>query len=63
LRKHLRNPAHIKTYFPALVRVTQRFAGRWKRAAAAGVSRPHGFITLGHGQMSEQNEYGRMRRV
>jgi len=23
------DPAHIKSYFPALVRVTQRFAGRW----------------------------------
>jgi cytochrome P450 len=30
------DPAHIKTYFPALVRVTQRFAGRWQRAVAAG---------------------------
>jgi cytochrome P450 len=30
------DPAHIKWYFPALVRVTQRFAGRWRRAAAAG---------------------------
>ena len=30
------DPAHIKTYFPALVRVTRRFAGRWERAAAAG---------------------------
>jgi cytochrome P450 len=30
------DPAHIKSYFPALVRVTQRFAGRWQRAAAAG---------------------------
>jgi cytochrome P450 len=29
------DPAHIKSYFPALVRVTQRFAGRWQRAAAA----------------------------
>ena len=28
------DPAHIKSYFPALVRVTQRFAGRWQRAAA-----------------------------
>src|SRR5438067_12931480 len=27
------DPKHIKTYFPALVRVTQRFAGRWRRAA------------------------------
>jgi cytochrome P450 len=30
------DPAHIKSYFPALVRITQRFAGRWQRAAAAG---------------------------
>ena len=30
------DPAHIKSYFPALARVTQRFAGRWQRAAAAG---------------------------
>jgi cytochrome P450 len=29
------DPAHIKSYFPALVKVTQRFAGRWQRAAAA----------------------------
>src|SRR3954470_3310627 len=29
------DPAHIKTYFPALVRVTQRFARRWQRAADA----------------------------
>jgi cytochrome P450 len=29
------DPAHIKSYFPALVRVTQRFAGRWRRAADA----------------------------
>ena len=29
-------PAHVKSYFPALVRITQRFAGRWQRAAAAG---------------------------
>jgi cytochrome P450 len=29
------DPAHIKSYFPALVRVTERFAGRWRRAAAA----------------------------
>ena len=27
------DPRHIKSYFPALVRVTQRFAGRWERAA------------------------------
>ena len=32
------DPAHIKSYFPALVRVTQRFAGRWRRAATAGAS-------------------------
>jgi cytochrome P450 len=30
------DPGHIKTYFPALVKVTERFAGRWRRAAAAG---------------------------
>jgi cytochrome P450 len=30
------DPGHIKTYFPALVKVTQRFARRWQRAAAAG---------------------------
>src|SRR3954469_16032878 len=30
------DPAHIKTYFPSLVRVTQRFARRWQRAAAKG---------------------------
>ena len=30
------DPAHIKSYFPALVRVTQRFAKRWQRAAAKG---------------------------
>ena len=30
------DPAHIKSYFPALVKVTQRLAGRWQRAAAAG---------------------------
>ena len=29
------DPAHIKSYFPALVRVTQRFAGRWGRAAVS----------------------------
>jgi cytochrome P450 len=32
------DPAHIKTYFPALVRVTERFAGRWRAAAAAGTA-------------------------
>ena len=30
------DPGHIKTYFPALVKVTRRFARRWRRAAAAG---------------------------
>ena len=30
------DPAHTKTYFPSLVRVTERFAGRWRRAAEAG---------------------------
>ena len=30
------DPKHIKTYFPALVKVTQRFERRWQRAAAAG---------------------------
>lgn len=30
------DPNHIKTYFPALVKVTRRFARRWQRAAAAG---------------------------
>jgi cytochrome P450 len=30
------DPRHIKTYFPALARVTERFEKRWRRAAAAG---------------------------
>ena len=30
------DPGHIKRYFPALVRVTERFARRWQRAAAEG---------------------------
>ncbi|MFN2646099.1 MAG: cytochrome P450 [Burkholderiales bacterium] len=30
------DPAHIKSYFPALVRVTERFARRWQRAATEG---------------------------
>lgn len=30
------DPAHIKNYFPMLVKVTERFARRWQRAAAAG---------------------------
>jgi cytochrome P450 len=29
------DPSHIKSYFPALVRVTERFARRWRRAAQA----------------------------
>jgi cytochrome P450 len=29
------DPGHIKTYFPALVKVTERFKLRWQRAAAA----------------------------
>jgi len=27
------DPTHVKSYFPALVKVTQRFARRWQRAA------------------------------
>jgi len=30
------DPGHIKTYFPSLVAVTERFARRWQRAAQAG---------------------------
>ena len=30
------DPRHIKRYFPALVKVTERFERRWRRAAAAG---------------------------
>jgi cytochrome P450 len=30
------DPHHIKSYFPALVKVTERFAGRWRRAAERG---------------------------
>jgi len=29
------DPAHTKSFFPSLVRVTERFARRWQRAAAA----------------------------
>ena len=32
------DPGHIKTYFPAIVKVTERFARRWQRAALAGES-------------------------
>jgi cytochrome P450 len=30
------DPNHIKTYFPALAKVTERFKLRWQRSAAAG---------------------------
>ncbi len=30
------DPRHLKAYFPALVKVTERFQGRWDRAARAG---------------------------
>ena len=30
------DPRHIRTYFPALAKVTDRFARRWRRAASAG---------------------------
>jgi cytochrome P450 len=32
------DPAHVKSYFPALVRVTERFARRWRKAAAGGTA-------------------------
>lgn len=32
------DPAHVKGYYPALLKVGQRLAGRWERAAAATVS-------------------------
>ena len=32
------DPRHIKTYFPALAKVTGRFARRWQRAAQAGAA-------------------------
>lgn len=32
------DPGHIKSYFPALIRVTRRFERRWQRAAAAGAA-------------------------
>ena len=34
------DPKHIKSYFPALVRVTERLARRWQRAAVAGMDSP-----------------------
>src|SRR6185503_20317973 len=30
------DPAHTKSYFPALLKVTERFSRRWLRAATAG---------------------------
>ena len=30
------DPAHIKAFHPTLIKVTQRFEGRWRRAAEAG---------------------------
>ena len=30
------DPAHVKAYFPSLLKVTQRLRGRWQRAARAG---------------------------
>ena len=32
------DPGHVKRYFPALVKVADRLAGRWARAAQAGAS-------------------------
>src|SRR5262247_246478 len=32
------DPAHVKAYFPALTRVAQRLAGRWRAAAETGES-------------------------
>ena len=32
------DPAHVKAYFPSLLKVTQRLRGRWQRAARAGAS-------------------------
>jgi cytochrome P450 len=31
------DPAHIKAYFPSLMKVTQRLHGRWQKAARAGI--------------------------
>ena len=30
------DPAHVKSYFPSLLKVTRRLGGRWAKAAAAG---------------------------
>lgn len=32
------DPAHIKAFFPTLIQVTERFAGRWSRAAGSGAA-------------------------
>lgn len=32
------NPVHVKAFFPTLVKVTERFARRWHRAAAANAA-------------------------
>lgn len=32
------DPRHVKSYFPLLLRVTQRLRGRWQRAAQAGTA-------------------------
>ena len=31
------DPAHVKAYFPSLMKVTQRLQGRWQKAARGGV--------------------------
>ena len=30
------DPRHLRAYFPSLVKVSERLAGRWRRAADAG---------------------------
>ena len=32
------DPRHLRAYFPALVNVSRRLEGRWRKAAAAGIS-------------------------
>jgi len=32
------DPSHVRSYFPSLLKVTQRLAGRWRKAASAGQS-------------------------
>ena len=34
------DPAHVRAYFPALLKVTERLHARWQRAAAAGATLP-----------------------